>query len=330
MATAPKFSPADVAHSLRQRAGAGAARPSVRIWLALGTVYILWGSTYLGIKYAIDTIPPFLMGSLRFLVAGGVLYLLAIRTGDTRGDQVGGRQWLAALVIGGALLVGGNGGVILAEQYAPTGVVALLVATAPLWMAVIDRVVFGRRLPVLAIVGLLIGFSGVAFLIGWPGAGRINLFGAALALAAPVCWASGSVFTRHVKLPKRPLVAAGMEMLWAGLVFAMASILTGELGRLHWQHVSTTSIVALLYLIVLGSLVGFSAYVWLLRSAPLSLVSTYAYVNPVVAVILGGIFLGEAINARLLIAGGIIILAVALIVVARSRAASQARVPVSA
>ena len=330
MATAPKFSPADVAHSLRQRAGAGAARPSVRIWLALGTVYILWGSTYLGIKYAIDTIPPFLMGSLRFLVAGGVLYLLAIRTGDTRGDQVGGRQWLAALVIGGALLVGGNGGVILAEQYAPTGVVALLVATAPLWMAVIDRVVFGRRLPVLGIVGLLIGFGGVAFLIGWPGAGRINPFGAALALAAPVCWASGSVFTRHVKLPKRPLVAAGMEMLWAGVVFAMASILTGELGRLHWQHVSTTSIVALLYLIVLGSLVGFSAYVWLLRSAPLSLVSTYAYVNPVVAVILGGIFLGEAINARLLIAGGIIILAVALIVVARSRAASQARVPVSA
>ncbi len=330
MATAPKFTPADVAHALRQRAGAGATRPGVRIWLALGTIYIVWGSTYLGIKYAIDTIPPFLMGSLRFLVAGGVLYLLAIRSSDTRGDRVGARQWMAALLIGGALLVGGNGGVILAEQYAPTGVVALLVATAPLWMAIIDRVVFGRRLPVLVIVGLLIGFGGVAFLIGSPGAGHINLFGAALALAAPVCWASGSVFTRHVKLPKRPLVAAGMEMLWAGLVFAIASVVTGELGRLHWQHVSTTSIVALLYLIVLGSLVGFSAYVWLLRSAPLSLVSTYAYVNPVVAVILGGIFLGEAITARLVIAGGIIVLAVALIVVARSRAASQARVPVSA
>jgi drug/metabolite transporter (DMT)-like permease len=331
MATAPKFNPADVAHALRQRAGAGATRPGVRIWLALGTVYIVWGSTYLGIKYAIDTIPPLLMGSLRFLVAGGVLYLLAIRSGDTRGDRVGARQWMAALLIGGALLVGGNGGVILAEQYAPTGVVALLVATAPLWMAIIDRVVFGRRLPLLVIVGLLIGFGGVAFLIGSPGAGHINLLGAALALAAPVCWASGSVFTRHVKLPKRPLVAAGMEMLWAGLVFAIASVVTGELGRLHWQQVSTTSIVALLYLIVLGSLLGFSAYVWLLRSAPLSLVSTYAYVNPVVAVILGGIFLGEAINARLVIAGGIIILAVALIVVARSRAASQAaRVPVSA
>jgi len=125
-------------------------------------------------------------------------------------------------------------------------------------------------------------------------------------------------------------VAAGIEMLWAGLVFGVASIVTGELGRLHWQHVSTTSIVALLYLIVFGSLVGFSAYVWLLRSAPLSLVSTYAYVNPVVAVILGGIFLGEAITARLVIAGGIIVLAVALIVIARSRAVSQARVPVSA
>jgi len=330
MASAPKFSPADVAASLRRRAGAGAARPGVRIWLALGTVYILWGSTYLGIKYAIDTIPPLLMGSLRFLVAGGLLYVLAIRTRDTRGDEVGARQWIAALVIGGALLVGGNGGVILAEQYAPTGVVALLVATAPLWIAIIDRVAFGRRLPPLVIVGLLVGFGGVAFLIGSPGSGHINLFGAALALAAPVCWASGSVFTRHVRLPTRPLVAAAMEMLWAGLLFGIASILTGELGRLHWEHVSPTSILALVYLIVFGSLVGFSAYVWLLRSAPLSLVSTYAYVNPVVAVILGAIFVGEAINARLVIAGGIIILAVALIVFARNRAASQARVAVSA
>jgi len=165
----------------------------------------------------------------------------------------------------------------------------------------------------------------VAFLIGSPGAGHINLFGAALALAAPLCWASGSVFTRHVRLPVRPLVAAAMEMLWAGLLFGILSILTGELGRVQWQHVSTTSIVALAYLIVFGSLVGFSAYVWLLRSAPLSLVSTYAYVNPVVAVILGALFVGEALNGRVVIAGGIIIAAVALIVVARNRAAAQAR-----
>lgn len=319
MATA-KFPLADVAEALPQPIVLPGVRTDFRIWLALVTVYLLWGSTYLGIKYAIDTIPPLLMGSVRFLVAGGVLYALAIRSGDTGGDRVGSRQWVAALVIGGLMLVGGNGGVILAEQYVPTGVVALLVATVPLWIAIIDRVVFGRRLPAMAIVGLVVGFGGVAFLIGSPGKGHIILFGAALALAAPLCWAIGSVFTRHVKLPARPLVAASMEMLWAGLLFGLVSVLTGELGRMHWQHVSTTSIVALAYLIVFGSLVGFSAYVWLLRSAPLSLVSTYAYVNPVVAVILGAVFIGEALTGRVLMAGGIIIAAVALIVVARNRA----------
>src|SRR6202023_728968 len=267
--------------------------------------------------------PPLLMGSLRFLAAGGVLYLLAIRQGDTAGDRPGTRQWLAALAIGGALLVGGNGGVILAEQYVPSGIVAVFVATAPLWMAIIDRLVFGRRLPPLVIVGLIIGFGGVAFLVGSPGPGRVNLFGAALALGAPICGPSGSVSPRHVKLPIRPLVAAAMEMLWAGGLFGILSVATGELGRVHLQSISMTSVVALLYLIVFGSLVGFSAYVWLLRAAPLSLVSTYAYVNPVVAVILGALFVGEAISSRLLIAGGIIILAVALIVVARNRAVAS-------
>ena len=316
-----RLAAADVATAFRQvRSGAGT--PATRIWIALGTVYLIWGSTYLGIKYGLETMPPFLMGSLRFLAAGGVLYLLAIRQGDTTGDRPRTSQWLAALAIGGALLVGGNGGVILAEQYVPTGVVALFVATAPLWMAIIDRVIFGRRLPPLVIVGLVIGFGGVAFLIGSPGSGHINLFGAALALAAPLCWASGSVFTRHVKLPVRPLVAASMEMLWAGVLFGMLSLVTGELGRVHWQGISRTSWLALLYLIVFGSLIGFSAYVWLLRSAPLSLVSTYAYVNPVVAVVLGAIFIGEALTPRVVIAGSIILAAVALIVVARNRAAA--------
>ena len=316
-----RLAAADVATAFRQvRSGAGT--PATRIWIALGTVYLIWGSTYLGIKYGLETMPPFLMGSLRFLAAGGVLYLLAIRQGDTTGDRPRTSQWLAALAIGGALLVGGNGGVILAEQYVPTGVVALFVATAPLWMTVIDRVIFGRRLPPLVIVGLVIGFGGVAFLIGSPGSGHINLFGAALALAAPLCWATGSVFTRHVKLPVRPLVAASMEMLWAGVLFGMLSLVTGELGRVHWQGISRTSWLALLYLIVFGSLIGFSAYVWLLRSAPLSLVSTYAYVNPVVAVVLGAIFIGEALTPRVVIAGSIILAAVALIVVARNRAAA--------
>jgi drug/metabolite transporter (DMT)-like permease len=204
----------------------------------------------------------------------------------------------------------------------PSGVVAVFVATAPLWMAIIDRVIFRRRLPLLVIVGLVVGFGGVAFLIGSPGSGHINLFGAALALAAPLCWATGSVFTRHVRLPLRPLVAASMEMLWAGVLFGVLSLATGELGRVHWQGISRTSWLALLYLIVFGSLVGFSAYVWLLRSAPLSLVSTYAYVNPVVAVILGAIIAGEVLTPRILVAGSVILAAVALIVVARNRAAA--------
>jgi drug/metabolite transporter (DMT)-like permease len=316
-----------VAEPLRRPGGVQAATPAFRVWLALGTVYLLWGSTYLGIKFSLATIPPFLMGSLRFLVAGGVLYALAIRTGHGSADRIGPPQWWAALIIGAALLVGGNGGVILAEQYVPTGIVALLVATAPLWMALIDRVIFGRRLPALAIVGLVVGFGGVAYLIGSPGPGRIKLIGAVLALAAPVCWATGSVFTRHVRLPVRPLVAASMEMLWAGVLFGVLSLVTGELGRVHWQHISTSSFLALLYLIVFGSLIGFSAYVWLLRSAPLSLVSTYAYVNPIVAFILGALFLGEALTPRTLVAGGIILAAVALIVVARNRAGGQRPAP---
>jgi drug/metabolite transporter (DMT)-like permease len=310
-----------MASALRQ-VRSGTSTPAARIWLALGTVYLVWGSTYLGIKFAIETMPPLLMGSLRFLAAGGVLYILAIRQGNSAGDRPGSRQWMAALAIGAALLVGGNGGVILAEQYIPTGVAALFVATAPLWMAIIDRVIFGRRLPPLVIAGLVIGFGGVAFMIGSPGSGHINLFGAALALAAPLCWAGGSVFTRHVKLPVRPLLAASMEMLWAGVLFGVWSLASGELGRVHWQGISRASWLALLYLIVFGSLVGFSAYVWLLRSAPLSLVSTYAYVNPVVAVVLGAIFIGEALTPRVLIAGTIILAAVALIVVARNRAAA--------
>jgi drug/metabolite transporter (DMT)-like permease len=318
MALARRFAVADVANAVRQ-ARPGRTSPTVRIWLALATVYLLWGSTYLGIKFAIDTIPPLLMGSLRFLIAGGVLFALSVRSGDTAGDRLGPAQWRATLLIGAALLLGGNGGVILAEQYAPTGVVALLVATAPLWMAVLDRLFFGRRLPPLVIVGLIIGFGGVAFLIGSPGPGRIQLLGAALALAAPISWASGSVLSRHVRLPSRPLVSAAMEMLWAGALFFVLSAATGELGRVHLSSISGKSWLALLYLIVFGSLVAFSAYMWLLRAAPLSLVSTYAYVNPVVAVILGAVFLGETAGPRTLIAGAIILAAVALIVVARNR-----------
>lgn len=308
-----------------------ASATSPLVWLALGTVYLVWGSTYLGIRLSLDGIPPLLMGAVRFCLAGGLLLAWTIARGDWRAGRVTPAEWRNAAVIGTILLVAGNGGVILAEQYVPTGVAALCVATAPMWMAIIDRLAFGQRLRPLGIVGLMVGLAGVVLLVGLPGSDRLDWRGLALSLAAPFCWAAASVFSRHVSLPRRPLVGSAIEMLSAGGFFVVASLAVAEPSRLHLASIQPHALLAVAYLVVFGSIVAFTAYAWLLRNAPLSLVSTYAYVNPVVAVILGGIFLGEAINARLVIAGGIIILAVALIVVARSRAASQAaRVPVSA
>ncbi len=301
-----------MASALRDRAGAGLRR----VWLPLGIVYLVWGSTYLGIRLAIDTIPPLLMAGVRFSVAGAVLYAFSIGRGESRRDRPGPAQWTAAFLIAALLLVGGNGGVVLAERSIPTGIAALLVATVPLWMAIIDRVFFGHRLYRLTVVGLLVGFGGVALLLGWQG-GHIDLRGALLGLLAPICWASGSVFSRRARLPVRPMVATAMQMLCGGALFLAAGTAAGELGRVHLSAISTTSLLALAYLTVFGSLVAFSAYVYLLRSAPLTLVSTYAYVNPVVAVGLGALVLGEHVTLRTLIAGGVIVGAIALIVSAR-------------
>ena len=298
-----------MALALRVRAGAGLGR----IWLPLLIVYLVWGSTYLGIRLAIDTIPPLLMAGVRFSVAGAILYAFSIGRGETQRDRPGRVQWVAALLIGALLLFGGNGGVVLAERSIPTGIAALLVATVPLWMAIINRVFFGHRLKPLTVVGLLVGFGGVALLLGWQ-SGHIDPRGALIGLLAPICWASGSVFSRRARLPVRPMVATAMQMLCAGGLFLLAGAAAGELGRMHLSAISTTSILALGYLTVFGSLVAFSAYVYLLRSAPLTLVSTYAYVNPVVAVALGAIVLGERISLRTLVAGGVIVGAIALIV----------------
>jgi drug/metabolite transporter (DMT)-like permease len=310
-----RFFPPEAAPAQNVRAGASL----LTVWLALGTVYVLWGSTYLGIKLAIATMPPLLMGAARFLTAGALLFLFAIRRGDWTGDRVGTRQWVAALAIGSALLLGGNGGVILAERTVPTGIVALLVAASPLWMAVINRLAFKRKLSPQTIVGLLVGFAGVGLLIGMPGDGHIDPLGGFLAVLAPICWAAGSVYARHVPMPKRPLVGTAMQMICGGVLFAVAGILAGEPGRLHLGEISVTSWLALAYLVVFGSLVGFTYYAWLLRAAPLPLVSTYAYVNPVIAVLLGWLFLAEPLSLRTFVAGGVVVLAVALIVSARMR-----------
>jgi drug/metabolite transporter (DMT)-like permease len=300
-------------------APARSSTSSVTVWVALGLVYVVWGSTYLAIKEAIATIPPLLMAATRFLAAGAILFAVTSRRGTAGAEPLGWRQWRAAAIVGIALLVGGNGGVVLAEQRLPSGVVALIVATVPLWMAVIDRVVSGQRLPRMAVAGLILGFAGLALLVLQGGrGGRIDALGAATVTGAAFCWAAGSVYARRAPLPSRPLLGAAMEMLAAGVVLVGLGAALGEFGALHPSQVSLSSLVGLGYLVVFGSIVAYSAYTWLLRNASLSLASTYAYVNPVVALFLGWLFLSEPITARSLGAAAVIVIAVALIVRAQT------------
>jgi drug/metabolite transporter (DMT)-like permease len=294
----------------------GGPRPAAA-WGALATIYVVWGSTYLGIMVAIETLPPLLMSAARFLVAGAILYGFAVRRGDTRGDRPTARHWTAAAIVGGALLLAGNGGVALSEERIDSGVAALLVATIPLWMAVLDRVLYGRGLAWTALLGLVIGLGGVALLVG-PTGGTIDVLGALMALSAAFAWAWGSLYARGASLPARPLVGAGMQMLAGGVLLTIAGVATGELGNVDLGAVSTRSLLAVAYLVVFGSVIAYSAYVWLLKNAPTALVSTYAYVNPVVAVALGALFLAEPVTTRMLVAGLAIVASVALIVSAQA------------
>lgn len=288
------------------------------IWTALAMVYLAWGGTYLAIRVAIETLPPLLMASTRFLVAGALLYVWAIRRGDREGDRPTARQWLAAAVIGSALLLGGNGLVTLAEQHITSGIAALLVATVPLWMVLLARLVLRERVRWLEWAGILIGFGGVA-LLAWPsGPQRINALGVTLVVLASVSWAAGSLYARRAPMPKRPLVGVAMEMLAGGVALGIVGLLRGEAAQVDPGGFSMESLLGLGYLIVFGSWVAFSAYVWLLRVARTSLVSTYAYVNPVVAVVLGWLILSEPVTPRTLVAGLVILVGVALIVTARS------------
>jgi drug/metabolite transporter (DMT)-like permease/uncharacterized metal-binding protein YceD (DUF177 family) len=297
----------------------GGERPGLPVWSALAAVYLIWGSTYLGIRLAVETIPPLLMLSVRFLVAGGLLYAFAVRRGDRGGDSPRLRQWLAAGLIGAALLGFSNGSVAWAEQgRVRIGTAALLIASVPLWLALLDRVIYGERLRLQAVVGLAVGFAGVGVLAAGGGAHGDDPFGSLVLVAGSLVWAIGSLYSRHAPLPRRPLVGTAMEMLAGGLVLAVAGVARGELGELHLRAVSARSLAGLVYLVFVGSLIGFSAYTWLLRNARTSLVGTYAYVNPVVAVLLGAVFLSEPLTPRMLVAGAAIVLAVALILRARA------------
>jgi drug/metabolite transporter (DMT)-like permease len=286
---------------------------TARIWTALLVVYVVWGSTYLAIRIAIETLPPFLMGGVRFLVAGAILFAWAVRRGDRLQDAPGRAQWVAATIVGAGLFLGGNGGVVLAEQRIPSGVTALLVATLSLWMALLGWLVYGERPARRALVGLPIGFAGTALLVGPVDASGIDPIGASMCLVASLCWAAASLYSRHAPLPSRTAVSTGMQMIAGGAVMLLAGVARGELAYVDPTTFSTRSVAALVYLVVAGSLLAFSAYAWLLRAAPMPLVATYAYVNPVVAVVLGWALAGEPLTPRMIGAGTTIVVAVALI-----------------
>jgi drug/metabolite transporter (DMT)-like permease len=286
-----------------------------RIWLALFTLYLAWGTTYLAIRIAVETIPPFFMTGLRFLAAGMVLYIWRRLAGDPVPTR---KQWRSAIIIGTFLLVGGIGGVSLAEQYVPSGITALIVAATPLWVVLIDAVRPGGNRPTwLTLVGVLIGLVGIFILVDpVKSSGHqiaYNLLGVGAILLATLSWSIGSIYSHAVDLPKSPLLGSGMELLAGSAGSFLVGLLTGEGRHLDLSIISLRSLAGLGYLILVGSLIGFVCYTWLLRVTPTSLVVTYAYVNPLVAVILGSALAGELISPRVAIATPLILIAVGFI-----------------
>ena len=299
-------------------------RPSaspIAVWAGLIVLYLVWGSTYLGIKVAVETVPPFVMGFIRFVPAG-ILLAGAVALRNRRTIQRPSRRALAdTLIVGALLLMGGMGLVAWAEQTIPSGIAALLIALMPMWLAIFGLVFLGERLPRAGVIGIAVGVVGVAIL-AWPTAGVDDLDPAGLLalLVSPVCWALGAIYAaRRAVLPAPALFASGLEMIAGGLVLLVASAATGELATFDPAAVSTASWVGVLYLLLVGSLVGYTTFAWLVQVAPLPRVATYAYVNPVVAVILGAIVLQEPLSPRTWFASVVIIAAVVLIVTARAR-----------
>ncbi|MGE5414800.1 MAG: EamA family transporter [Syntrophomonadaceae bacterium] len=290
-------------------------KPRAEILLAFAAVYVLWGSTYLAIRIGVETIPPFLLAGLRHLTAGVILYAWVRGTKRAPGPEP--RHWRSAALVGGLLLLGGNGLVTWAEQRVPSGLAALIVASVPLWMTLIDAVLSRQRPHGVLLAGLAMGLSGIAFLAApgrFAGGGRVDPLGAAALLTAALLWAIGSLVSRRVALPSSTLLATAMEMVAGGAILLTVAGVSGEIGRVSLAAVSARSVLALGYLIVAGSLLGFSAYIFLLGATTPARVSTYAYVNPVVAVFLGWLVAGEGVTPRTLVAAAVIVASVALII----------------
>ncbi|MER6302590.1 EamA family transporter [Kitasatospora sp. NPDC001539] len=314
--------PADLARP------ADAAEPATRlggaVWLALGVVYVVWGSTYLGIRIAVETMPSFLSAAARFLTAGLVLvgYLL-VRQGPAA-LRVSGRQLASAALVGVLLLTGGNGLVVLGETSVPSGLAALLVAAVPLWMVVLTS--FGGERPGRAeIGGVLLGLVGLGVLSAPAIGGSVKPLGVVLVICATLTWAAGSFASKRIPMPGNVLTASAYQMLAGGLCDLLIGLVRGEQHGFDLAAVSGRSWLALAYLVLFGSLLAFTAYAWLLRSAPLTLVATYAYVNPVVAVLLGWLILAEPLTGPTLAGGSIVVAGVCLVVSVSRRPGRSAK-----
>lgn len=283
-------------------------------------VYLIWGSTYLAIRVTVETLPPFLTSAARFLAAGALMAGWAWFRGAPLPTA---SQWRAAFLVGGLLLLGGNGGVVFAVSRIPSGVVAVLVATVPLWFAILDR---RERTP---LAPLALGFLGIVLLVGPSalGVGDLDPLGAVVVLLGSVCWAAGSLKSRTAGLPADPTMATGLQMLAGGALLAGAGLAAGEAP--FPLDISPRALLAVVYLVVFGSLVGFSAYVWLLRHVPTRYVGTYAYVNPVIAVLLGWAFAGETLATMDMVAIGVVLTSVVLLVAGRREASAGAARPMA-
>jgi drug/metabolite transporter (DMT)-like permease len=293
---------------------------------AFAAVYLIWGSSYLAIRFAIETLPGFTMAGSRYLTAGLVLYLWARLRGA---EPPRPRHWRSALVIGGLLLLCGNGGVVWAEQHLASGLTALLVATEPLWIASLLWLLPRGQTPRPAtIVGLVVGFAGVALVAlgAGEGGGAVHLPSAVVAMMAAMAWAAGSLYARGADLPRSQMLTTAIQMVAGGALLLVAGAVTGEWRTFDPAAVSGKSLGAVAYLIVFASIIAFSSYTWLLRTTPPTLVATYAYVNPLVAVLLGALLAGEGVARGTVVAGALILGAVALV----SRSAGRAPAPADA
>jgi len=298
--------------------------PTGRVILAFAAVYVIWGSTYLAIRFAIETVPPFLMAGVRYLIAGAILYAVLRMRGARRPTRA---EWWAATVSGGLMIAGGNGLLSWAEQYVPSGIAALLLGTVPLWFVGLAWLGPEREAPApLELAGLLLGLVGVALLVigsgesPSPGGGGLAVvWGAVAILVAAGSWAVGSLYHRRARFPAPALYATAMTMMAGGGVLVLAAIATGEPGRFDAGAVSLRSLTAFAYLVVFGSIVGFSAYAWLIKVVRPALVGTYAYVNPVVAVFLGWWLGGERVSSGMVLGAAIVLVSVALVQSGRVR-----------